>query len=174
MEEPKLTDYKKFADDRGFFSALPLDNGWIQNNISLSEKNILRGMHLQAGSSAQSKLVRVLQGSVVDVIADLRNLPEIKTYTYELSASGENIPTLYVPKGFAHGFLAVEDDTIFEYFVDAEWDRDAERIINWQSFPEWKKALDKLNVSAENLVLSDKDSEAPSLEEFIKTGEEVL
>ena len=138
-----------FADDRGVFfetfsASLMAGAGataqWVQDNQSNSKKGVLRGLHFQRPPHAQAKLVRVGQGRALDIAVDLRR--DSSTYgqhqMVELSASKANM--LYIPAGFAHGFMALEDDTIFiykcsDYYVPAtegglRWD-DADLAINW-------------------------------------------
>ena len=131
-----------FGDDRGHFfesyrEDILKDAGvsevFVQDNQSLSSKGILRGLHFQRSPHAQGKLVRVLQGSVLDVAVDIRK--ESETYgqhmTIELSA--DNKKMLYVPPGFAHGFLTLQDDTIFCYKCTNYYDKEAEGGILWNS-----------------------------------------
>jgi len=83
-------------------------------------------------------------------------------------------PRLYVPKGFAHGFLSLKPNTIFEYQVDAEHKPEKDRSINWKSFPELKDLMEKHNFNTENMIISDKDKNAPTLEEWLKHNETVI
>src|SRR5690606_36532341 len=103
---------KTFAEKIGF------DVHFVQDNQSFSTKGVLRGMHYQAGEHAQAKLVRVLQGEVLDVAVDIR--PDSPTYGQYDSAilSGENQKQFFVPRGFAHGFLVLSDTAVFFYKCD--------------------------------------------------------
>jgi dTDP-4-dehydrorhamnose 3,5-epimerase len=116
----------KFGDDRGFFmesfNQQKFQEAGIsfevkQINLAKSEKNVLRGLHFQKGDAAQSKLVNVTQGAVRDVVVDIR--PNSRTYmqhfTYELTSPEV---FLLVPKGFAHGYFTLADETMFQYAVD--------------------------------------------------------
>lgn len=118
--EPRL-----FSDSRGFFfesfrqDAFNTINGkeviFVQDNESYSSKGVVRGLHFQAPPSAQGKLVRVVQGSVMDVAVDIRkDSPNYGKHVAVL-LSAENKKQLWIPEGFAHGFIALEDDTIFQY-----------------------------------------------------------
>ena len=104
---------------------------------------------------------------------DPHNLP---VYAYHLTSFtySHNHPALYVPKGFAHGFLALEDDTIFEYKVDAPYNKDMERSIHWQSFPIFDELLQKYNFEAHEINVSEKDSQAPYFDVWLKDNERVV
>ena len=140
-----------FADDRGVFFetfSAPLmaqagaDAQWVQDNQSNSKKGVLRGLHFQRPPHAQAKLVRVGQGRALDVAVDLR--PDSPTYgqhqLVELTAASANM--FYIPEGFAHGFMALEENTVFlykcsDYYAPAtegglRWD-DADLGIDWGS-----------------------------------------
>ena len=178
--EPKLVHDRQFFDDRGKFMATPLHKAWTQTNVSTSRRGVLRGMHFQIEDFAQTKLVRVLHGSVVDVVVDLRNAQtdphNLPVYAYHLTSFtySHNHPALYVPKGFAHGFLALEDDTIFEYKVDAPYNKDLERSIHWQSFPIFDELLQKYNFEAHEINVSEKDAQAPYFDVWLKNNERVV
>jgi len=129
------------GDERGFFArvfcenefaAHDLSRQFVQVNSSLSrQKGTLRGMHYQLAPKAETKLVRCIRGALLDVILDLRNgSPTFgKTFAAELSA--ENRKMMYVPKGFAHGFLTLEPDTEAFYFVDEFYSPAHERCVRW-------------------------------------------
>ena len=113
-----------FKDDRGAFSeswnevtfkSLGLDFRFVQDNQSISHKNVLRGLHFQHAPHAQGKLVRVTRGQALDVVVDLRK--DSKTYGqhYKLVLCSDKANMMWIPAGFAHGFIALEDDTIFQY-----------------------------------------------------------
>lgn len=130
-----------FEDDRGAFfesfnlarfrDATGLDVDFVQDNHSISHKGVLRGLHYQAAPHAQGKLVRVVRGAAWDVAADIRE--GSRTYgkwaAVELSAS--NRKQFWIPEGFAHGFLALEDGTEFLYKTTAYWHGPSERTIRW-------------------------------------------
>ena len=159
-----------FNDDRGYFyetfndkvfaslSGIKVD--FIQDNQSYSSKGTLRGLHFQKGDAAQAKLVRVTQGSAFDVAVDLR--PESRTFKqwYGVELSEENHLQFFIPRGFAHAFVALEDNTIFQYKVDNYYSsvndggiiwNDEELAINW---PKLK------------LELSEKDKNLPKLNQL--------
>ncbi|GAB6069494.1 dTDP-4-dehydrorhamnose 3,5-epimerase [Thiomicrorhabdus hydrogeniphila] len=160
---------KVFGDDRGYFvetfrqdkfeKAVGHKVNFIQDNESKSTRGVLRGLHFQLPPYAQSKLVRVIEGKVLDVAVDIRQgSPTFgKVVIAELSA--ENKHQLFIPRGFAHGFVVLSETAIFAYKVDnyysPECDRglafnDAELNIDWQ-------------IPAEDLKLSDKDQKQPGL-----------
>ncbi len=129
-----------FSDDRGYFFEsyhreklleLGFDNDFIQDNESMSGKGVLRGLHFQKPPYAQGKLVRVVRGSVLDVAVDLRK--KSKTYgKWESSVlSAGNKLMLWIPEGFAHGFLTMEDNTIFQYKCTNYYNKESEQSILW-------------------------------------------
>lgn len=160
---------KVFEDHRGhFFESFREDvlaqNGvetkFIQDNQSLSQKGILRGLHFQAPPFAQGKLVRVIQGAVLDVAVDIRkNSPTFGQHVaIELSES--NFLMMYIPVGFAHGFLTLQDNTIFTYKCTDYYHPEVEGGILWNS-PDlnlpWK---------IETPILSAKDEKLPTFKSF--------
>lgn len=180
LAHPQLILQKQFFDDRGKFLPTPTEPQWVQNNISTSKRGTFRGMHFQIGNFAQTKLVRVLSGSVIDIIVDLRNVPENKTYKhvfyYHLGSYNfvNNHYTLLVPKGFAHGFLTLEDNTVFDYLVDEPYNPELDRSINYRSFPIITELAERHGLSSDELLISDKDRNAPTFEEWLEKGENPL
>ena len=177
VKETKLQDVKLitpavFGDNRGFFTesysdrdfkAAGIDFDFIQDNHSLStQAGVLRGLHFQRGKAAQTKLIRVATGAVLDVIVDLRK--ESPTYKqwegYILSES--NHRQLLVPKGYAHGFVTLTDNVNFLYKCDNYYDAEADGGISFKT-PElnidWPIDLDKA-------ITSEKDANQPTLTEF--------
>lgn len=159
-----------FEDDRGYFfesynygnfSKQGLDLTFVQDNESKSQKNVLRGLHFQSPPFDQGKLVRVIRGSVLDVAVDIRkNSPTYgKWESVELTA--DNKVMYWVPPGFAHGFVTLEDDTIFAYKCTNVYDKDSEGSILWND-----KDLN-IDWGVENPILSDKDQVGPSFKDFI-------
>ena len=163
--EPKIIN-----DDRGYFmesyNEKTFQNGigaevkFVQDNQSYSSKGVLRGLHYQVEQHAQAKLVRVLQGSVLDVAVDLR--PNSETFgQYEsIELSGENQKQFFVPRGFAHGFLVLSETATFFYKCDNFYNKESEGgliyndpniNIDWQ-------------FETENFLISDKDKLLPNLE----------
>lgn len=158
-----------FNDERGYFfetynersfnDAAGKEVHFVQDNQSYSTKGVLRGLHFQKGQYSQAKLVRVTKGEVLDVAVDLRNgSPTYGQYAVAM-LSAENHSQFFVPRGFAHGFLVLSDDAIFQYKCDNYYNKqseggihyaDPEVGINWQ-----------LDMAA--LIVSEKDKELPFL-----------
>ena len=179
VKETKLQDVKLitpavFGDNRGFFTesysdrdfkAAGIDFDFIQDNHSLStQAGVLRGLHFQRGKAAQTKLIRVATGAVLDVIVDLRKgSPTYKQWEgYILSES--NHRQLLVPNGYAHGFVTLTDNVNFLYKCDNYYDAEADGGISFKT-PElnidWPIDLDKT-------ITSEKDANQPTLTEFEK------
>jgi dTDP-4-dehydrorhamnose 3,5-epimerase len=163
--EPKI-----FNDERGYFlesyNEKTFQNGignqvqFVQDNQSFSSKGVLRGLHYQTGEHAQAKLVRVLQGEVLDVAVDVR--PNSKTYGehFSILLSAENQKQFFIPRGFAHGFLVLSDTATFFYKCDNFYNKESEGglIYNDPSLNiDWK-------FPKEELIISDKDLILPNLE----------
>jgi dTDP-4-dehydrorhamnose 3,5-epimerase len=137
----KIIRSRYFDDERGYFSetfkahvfaAAGLPSGFVQDNHSMSrEIGTLRGMHWQTAPSAQSKLVRVLRGRVLDIVVDLRRGSPTFRRHLAVELSAENRLQLLVPRGFAHGFLTLEPASEVFYKVDAPYDSAAERGLHW-------------------------------------------
>ena len=125
----------------------------------MSKKGVLRGLHFQNEPYAQAKLVRVVRGKVLDVAVDIR--PESPTFGKYVATelSGENHRQMFIPKGFAHGYLVLEDNTVFQYKCDEYYHPESEGGIAWddpQIGIEW-------GVEADDVILSDKDKNRPTL-----------
>lgn len=166
--EPKV-----WKDNRGyfyesfstkFFSAAGIDVNFVQDNQSFSQKGALRGLHAQKPPFAQGKLVRVIQGSVLDVAVDIRKDSPTYGQHFGIELSGENHRQLWVPPGFLHGFLTLEDDTIFTYKVSNYYDKDSEIGVLWNDKDlniNWSAAI-----TADEFLLSDKDQVLPGFKDF--------
>lgn len=130
-----------FEDDRGAFfesfnlarfrEATGLDVDFVQDNHSISHKGVLRGLHYQAAPHAQGKLVRVVRGAAWDVAVDIREGSPTYGKWAAVELSAENRKQFWIPEGFAHGFLALEDGTEFLYKTTAYWHGPSERTIRW-------------------------------------------
>lgn len=149
-----------FEDPRGYFFEsyskkafieAGITEEFVQSNQSLSQKGVLRGLHFQHPPHAQSKLVRVIQGSVLDVALDIRKGSPTYGQHFSIVLSAENKTMFYVPVGFAHGFLTLEDNTIFSYKCGNYYNKPAEDGILWND--------SDLNIdwNVENPILSEKD-----------------
>lgn len=157
-----------FEDQRGYFfesyredwlKSNGVDHDWVQDNQSYSQKGTVRGLHFQRGDFAQAKLVRVIQGKVLDVIVDLRKDSSTfgQKYSAILDARRNNL--LYVPTGFAHGFSVLED-SIFAYKCSNYYNKESEGGILWND-----PALD-IDWLVDEPITSEKDAVWPTLEEF--------
>lgn len=145
-------------NQKKFYKATGLDITFVQDNESLSSKGVLRGLHYQIGNFAQAKLIRVTKGRVLDVAVDLR--PNSSTYCehFLIELSEENKTQLYIPKGFAHGYLTLEDQTVFNYKCDNFYNKEAEGGIIFND----KDLNINWNFSEEELIISDKDLILPT------------
>lgn len=134
---------------------------FIQDNLSISKKNVFRGFHFQTNQFSQSKLVTVLKGGVLDIIIDLR--PESNTFmnSYSINLNTFNNYQLYIPKGFAHGFLSLEDETIFQYKVDTPYMPNYDSGIN-PADPFFKQ----LPINLKELIISKKDMDLPFIKDL--------
>ena len=159
-----------FHDQRGYFmelyNELRLNNAineevsFVQDNISNSHKHVVRGLHFQAPPFAQGKLVKVLKGKIMDVVVDIRK--ESMTYGkhIKIELSEQNRTQLWIPEGFAHGFIALEDNTLLSYKCTNYYSKEHEMALLWND-PD-------LNIDwdIENPIVSEKDLQAPSLKTF--------
>jgi len=127
-----------FQDDRGYFfesynyetfKNLGIEDLFLQDNQSFSKKNVIRGLHFQMPPFAQAKLVRVIKGAVLDVAVDIRKGSATYGQHFSVVLSEENQWQFYIPEGFAHGFAALEDHTIFAYKCSKIYYKDSERTI---------------------------------------------
>jgi dTDP-4-dehydrorhamnose 3,5-epimerase len=168
-----------FGDERGWFMEsfnekrfhdelicleLPTPRAFVQDNHSCSSKGVLRGLHYQNTPHAQGKLVRVIKGSVFDVAVDIR--PESKTFGQHVSIelSAENKKMFWVPEGFAHGFLTLEDDTHFLYKTTDYYAKDCEGAIAWND-PELEIAWPEIK-GLNKLLINEKDRDAQLFSAF--------
>jgi dTDP-4-dehydrorhamnose 3,5-epimerase len=158
-----------FGDARGAFfesfSARVMEEAgvrenWVQDNQSRSDKGVLRGLHFQRPPHAQAKLVRVAQGRALDVIVDLRRDSATYGQHVQVELDAQRYNMLYVPVGFAHGFVALEDDTLFLYKCSGYYQPSAEGGILW------KDPSLQINWGIEDPKVSDKDQILPVLEGF--------
>lgn len=122
-----ILEPRVFTDERGYFfesynkerlATGEIFDVFVQDNEARSRKGVLRGLHYQTGEFAQSKLVRVIRGRVIDVAVDIREGSDTYGKWFSIDLSSENKKQLYIPRGFAHGYIALEDDTILCYKCD--------------------------------------------------------
>jgi dTDP-4-dehydrorhamnose 3,5-epimerase len=160
---------KIFVDDRGYFfeswSKLAfekegLDLNFVQDNQSLSAKSVLRGLHFQNPPFAQGKLVSVIKGAVLDIAVDIRKNSSTFGNHFSIILSGENKISFWIPLGFAHGFLALEEGTIFTYKCTEVYNKQAEGAIVWND-----KDLN-IDWGLNSPIVSNKDQEAPLFSEL--------
>ena len=153
-----------FADDRGYFfesynlekfTAAGIAAKFVQDNESKSAKGVLRGLHFQKPPFAQGKLVRVIQGAVLDVAVDLRHKSPTYGKWVAVELTAENKWMCWIPEGFAHGFLTLEDNTIFSYKCTNVYNQASEGSIRWND-----PALG-INWGTDSPNLSGKDRIAP-------------
>lgn len=173
IDGPVIIEPKVFGDNRGyFFESFSLRDfeenighiSFVQDNESFSAKRgVLRGMHFQKGDDAQAKLVRVVRGKVLDVAVDIRpDSPSYGRYV-KVELSGENKRMFFIPRGFAHGFLVLEDNTVFQYKCDNFYAPGSEGSFRWNDS---KVGID-WGVDESEVILSDKDSKAPEFSLYL-------
>ena len=159
-----------FTDERGWFMEsfneqrfhqelikldLPIPRPFVQDNHSCSSKGVLRGLHYQADPHAQGKLVRVTQGAAFDVAVDIRKDSPTFGKWVGANLTSENKHMLWIPEGFAHGFIALEDETHFLYKTTDYYAKECEKSIRWND-----KSLDISWPKVDVMTISDKDSTA--------------
>jgi dTDP-4-dehydrorhamnose 3,5-epimerase len=160
---------RRFGDDRGFFmesfnqrvfdAAVGTHADFVQDNHSASQRGVLRGLHYQLPPQAQGKLVRVVRGSAFDVAVDIRRGSATFGRWWGLMLDARDHRQLWIPPGFAHGFLALEDDTHFLYKTTDFYAKDCERSIAWND-PAIGIEWPALGMAP---LLAPKDAAAPSL-----------
>lgn len=152
--------YETF-NERTFKEITGIDVNFVQDNQSESSYGVLRGLHFQKGAMAQAKLVRVLLGKVLDIVVDIRLGSKTfgKSYTVELS--DENNLQLFVPRGFAHGFITLSERSIFIYKCDNFYDKTSEGGIVYNDAT---LSLD-WHLPKEDFIISEKDLQLPGFEE---------
>ncbi len=158
-----------FTDSRGYFfesfseqwfTSQGLDYSFVQDNQSLSQKGTVRGLHFQAPPHAQGKLVRVVQGAVLDVALDIRKKSPTYGQYFAIELSAANHKQFWVPPGFAHGFSTLEDDTIFQYKCTNYYNKPSEGGVLWND-----PALN-INWQVETAIVSEKDQVLPTLSQL--------
>lgn len=162
---------KVFGDHRGYFfesfkesaleEALNRKVNFVQDNESMSGKNVLRGLHFQAPPHAQSKLVRVVTGAVLDVVVDIRKNEPTYGQSFSIELSAENKTQLFLPPGFAHGFITLEDNTRFCYKCEGYYEPSSEGSLLWNDTD--------LNINWPTTapLISEKDAKANTFRNFI-------
>lgn len=174
LKDCYILEPNRFGDDRGYFSPVYINleleklgfNGLVQISRSKSSKGVLRGMHFQHNPKCQAKIVEVIKGSALDVVVDLRKSSPTYLKWTSVLLTDENNRQLYVPRGFAHGYLSLEDDTVFQYFIDNDYAPDMEGGIPYNDKSiniDWDKIFKEYDIKEPNL--SEKDTNRL---EFIK------
>lgn len=175
IEETKLKgcfiiEPKVFEDKRGYFfesfnqnkfnELLGYQINFVQDNESFSSKGVLRGLHYQTGEHEQAKLVRVISGKVLDVVVDLRKDSATFGQHVSVELSSENKKQLFVPRGFAHGFIVLSDTVIFTYKCDNFYNKESEAGIIYNDL---NLGIDWL-LNSNEIIISEKDTQLPSFE----------
>ncbi|QXP60658.1 dTDP-4-dehydrorhamnose 3,5-epimerase [Olleya sp. HaHaR_3_96] len=163
-----------FGDDRGYFfesynkekfeSLIGKAVDFIQDNEAFSKKGALRGLHFQEGVHAQAKLVRVTQGLVIDVAVDLRSNSETFLQHFAIELSAENKKQLFVPRGFAHGYIVLSETAVFNYKCDNLYNRASENGIIYNDINlniDWK-------LDSNEFIISEKDKVLPTIKQMLK------
>ncbi len=172
-----VVDPKVFGDERGFFMesysardflAQGIDVVFVQDNHSKSRKGVFRGFHFQT-ENVQTKLIRVISGSVLDFAIDLRKSSPTYRKCFKIELSEANRQQLLIPKGFAHGFLTLEDDTEFVYKCDDFYNPSADAGIAYDDPAlgiDWEAICARYGMRFDELVISEKDKKYPTMGEF--------
>jgi dTDP-4-dehydrorhamnose 3,5-epimerase len=159
-----------FGDDRGHFfeswskqsfDEVGLDLNFVQDNQSLSGKGVLRGLHFQNPPYAQGKLVRVIKGSVLDIAVDIRKDSPTYGQHFSIELTEKNKTIVWIPSGFAHGFLTLKDNTIFTYKCTGVYNKDSEGALLWND-----KDLN-INWKVNDPLVSEKDLVAGNFKDFV-------
>jgi dTDP-4-dehydrorhamnose 3,5-epimerase len=159
--EPKVLE-----DHRGYFfesfnqnkfnDLIGKNIDFVQDNESFSSKGVLRGLHFQTGEYAQAKLVRVVKGTVLDVVVDIRKDSPTFSKHFSIELSEENKTQLFVPRGFAHGFIVLSDTAIFSYKCDNFYNKSSEQGLRFDDPSleiDWKLPPNEFIVSEKDLAL---------------------
>lgn len=165
--EPTLFDdergrFFESYNHREFQEKTGLRVNFVQDNHSISKKGVLRGLHFQAGEYAQAKLVRVIKGAVLDVVVDLRKGSSTFGEYFKTRLSEDNHKMLFIPEGMAHGFLALEEDTVFTYKCSRYYHKSAESGIIYNDADldiDWE-------YPSHEIILSEKDRQLLSFKDL--------
>ncbi len=178
LEETNLKDCyvinpDVFQDNRGYFfesfnankfqELTNINVNFVQDNESKSLKGVLRGLHFQIGKYKQSKLMRVVNGAILDVCVDMRRHSKTFGHHFSVELSEDNKKQLFVPRGFAHGFFVLKNDTIINYKCDNFYNKSFERGIIYND----KELNIDWGISNSNVILSEKDKNLPTLSKYL-------
>jgi len=175
ISTPKISGLKLlqpciYCDSRGYFfesynyetfNKLGIEDGFVQDNQSFSKKNVIRGLHFQAPPFAQAKLVRVITGAVWDVVVDLRKNSPTYGQHFSVELNEENQLQFYIPVGFAHGFAALEENTLFAYKCSNIYHKDSEKTLLFND-----KDLN-INWNIKQPIVAEKDLQGVCFKDFI-------
>lgn len=166
-----ILEPKVFKDKRGYFFESFNQNSFdklvsktpafVQDNESYSTKGVLRGLHFQTGKHAQAKLVRVVQGTVLDIAVDLRKNSDTFGEHVSIELSNQNKKQLFIPRGFAHGFVVISDTAVFSYKCDNYYNKESEEGILYNDIKlniDWK-------LKDNELIVSEKDMQLPRFQD---------
>ena len=166
LENCLVLNPKVIEDERGYFyesfnqktlnSFLNHEVNFVQDNQTYSTKGVLRGLHFQKGKFAQAKLVRVTKGKVLDVAVDLRQKSATYGQSFSIILSSKNHKQLFIPRGFAHGFVVLSKTAIFQYKCDNYYNKESEGGIIFNDLDlniDWKISSEKLSISQKDLEL---------------------
>jgi dTDP-4-dehydrorhamnose 3,5-epimerase len=166
-----IIEPRVFGDERGYFLESYNEKefkkaigkvSFVQDNESKSSKGILRGLHFQKPPFAQAKLVRCIEGKVLDVVVDIRKNSKTYGQHFAVELSGENKKQVFIPKGFAHGFVVLSDSATFAYKVDNTYAPASDAGIHWNDTSlniQW-------TINESEILVSEKDSKLPFFSEF--------
>ncbi|HBG40969.1 MAG TPA: dTDP-4-dehydrorhamnose 3,5-epimerase, partial [Porphyromonadaceae bacterium] len=169
-----IIEPKVFGDERGYFfesfsekifREKVCDTHFVQDNESKSSYGVLRGLHFQKPPFAQAKLVRVIKGAVLDVAVDIRKGSPTFGQHVAVELTAENKRQLFLPRGFAHGFVVLSPETLFQYKCDEYYHPESEGGIRWDDPSlkiDWK-------IAEKDILLSEKDKKNPFLQEFLQS-----
>jgi dTDP-4-dehydrorhamnose 3,5-epimerase len=170
----KIFEPKVFNDSRGYFFEVfnenlfkeaGIDVHFVQDNESKSQRGVLRGLHYQLDPMAQAKLVRVVEGEVLDVVLDIRKGSPTFGKVYTIKLNAENKRQLFIPRGFAHGFSVLSPTVIFQYKCDNFYSKESEGGIAWNDPAlgiDWE-------IDASEAIVSDKDKVLPLFKDCVNT-----
>ena len=182
VDKPEIIETQRFEDFRGWLSVSAEGFHVVQINQGFSKKaGTLRGLHFQEGEYAQAKLVSCLHGSIFNVAVDIRP-GDTFGYAYGEILSFENQKQMYIPRGFAHGYLTLEDDTLMQWCVDNDFCAEAARAVRYdsdfvwesESWPEGEYIVSEKDRNAEKFSLSIAKAEKKAAEEAKKSEAEVV
>ena len=168
FEGLKIIETNHFMDERGFFhkffskddfAALELDFDFKESYYSINKKNVIRGMHFQIPPADHTKLVYVISGRIIDVCLDIRKKSTTYGKAFSVELTGNSAKCIYIPKGFAHGFVSLEDNTCVHYMQTTCYNKECDKGISYDSFGyDWKTFYP---------IVSERDKGHPRFEEFI-------